>query len=592
MVADANGGTATQNITINVRDQDDTNRAPNTVRLNGGISVSAAENTAFEGNLTAVDPDGDAVTFAFATNGNPSDMFVIDNETKQIKLAPGRTLDFEGTKTYEIWVVASDGNGGTSTPQRFTINVTNVNEGPANVRLNDATTISVQENSTFIGALSAQDPEGDSFTYSLADNPNGMFVIRNGNIEVAPGKVLDFESGVTSYSIRVVATDAGNRSTSQVFTINVTNLDETPGNNRPTDLSLSNTRIAENSIAGTRIGVLAAVDLDAEDQLFYSIVSDPDGKFQIAGNELQLKPGARLDYETKTSHNVTIRVTDSRGGTEDKLFTINVDDVPEVVPNRTPISLTLTGNTVQELALNGSPVGTFSAVDPDNNTLAYKLLTSTGVWAESDGRFTVSGNKLLVGNGVKFDFEQATTQQVTVQVSDGNGGTATQTFTVNVSDLAVENVTQPSAENDIIKAGKGKDILVGGFGDDQLWGGLGNDALTGNAGKDIFVFDTKLNKRTKKDAIKDFVVKDDSIWLENKVFTALGKKGSVTKPEKMKKDAFWTGSKAHDANDRIIYDKKKGVLYYDQDGTGSKAAIEIATIKKGLKITEKDFFII
>jgi serralysin len=50
--------------------------------------------------------------------------------------------------------------------------------------------------------------------------------------------------------------------------------------------------------------------------------------------------------------------------------------------------------------------------------------------------------------------------------------------------------------------------------------------------------------------------------------------------------------KAHDANDRIIYDKKKGVLYYDQDGTGSKAAIEIATIKKGLKITEKDFFII
>jgi hypothetical protein len=44
---------------------------------------------------------------------------------------------------------------------------------------------------------------------------------------------------------------------------------------------LSNTRIAENSIAGTRIGVLAAVDLDAEDQLFYSIVSDPDGKFQM-----------------------------------------------------------------------------------------------------------------------------------------------------------------------------------------------------------------------------------------------------------------------------------------------------------------------
>jgi Ca2+-binding RTX toxin-like protein len=173
----------------------------------------------------------------------------------------------------------------------------------------------------------------------------------------------------------------------------------------------------------------------------------------------------------------------------------------------------------------------------------------------------------------------------------GSGLSYTEDLSIGVFDWAVES-TVGSAEKDIIKGGAGKDTLGGGFGDDQIWGGLGNDALTGNAGKDIFVFDTKLNKKTNKDAIKDFVVKDDTIWLENKVFTALGKKGSVTKPEKMKKDAFWTGSKAHDANDRIIYDKKKGVLYYDQDGTGSKAAIEIATIKKGLKITEKDFFII
>ncbi len=56
--------------------------------------------------------------------------------------------------------------------------------------------------------------------------------------------------------------------------------------------------------------------------------------------------------------------------------------------------------------------------------------------------------------------------------------------------------------------------------------------------------------------------------------------------------SFWIGSKAHDKNDRIIYDNKKGILYYDADGTGAKAAVQIATISKKLLMTEKDFFII
>lgn len=55
---------------------------------------------------------------------------------------------------------------------------------------------------------------------------------------------------------------------------------------------------------------------------------------------------------------------------------------------------------------------------------------------------------------------------------------------------------------------------------------------------------------------------------------------------------FYKGAKAHDANDRIIYDNKKGVLYYDPDGTGSAAQIKIATLSKKLKMTYKDFFVI
>ena len=50
--------------------------------------------------------------------------------------------------------------------------------------------------------------------------------------------------------------------------------------------------------------------------------------------------------------------------------------------------------------------------------------------------------------------------------------------------------------------------------------------------------------------------------------------------------------KAKDENDTIIYNKKKGILTYNSDGSGSKAAVEFAQVKKGLALSYKDFFIV
>ena len=61
----------------------------------------------------------------------------------------------------------------------------------------------------------------------------------------------------------------------------------------------------------------------------------------------------------------------------------------------------------------------------------------------------------------------------------------------------------------------------------------------------------------------------------------------------MNKDFFTIGSKAKDKYDYVIYDNKKGKLYYDADGSGTKyKQVEIATLSKNLKMTEKDFFVI
>jgi len=174
---------------------------------------------------------------------------------------------------------------------------------------------------------------------------------------------------------------------------------------------------------------------------------------------------------------------------------------------------------------------------------------------------------------------------------------------------AIENITGVGAVNitltgndgnntftgndgaNILYGGKGNDNLNGGAGNDRIHGGLGNDILTGGSGRDIFVFDTKPHKTKNVDKITDFKVSDDSIYLENKYFKVTPS-GTLTKPKQMASKHFYKGAKAHDKDDRIIYDQKKGILYYDADGTGGAAQIKIATLDKKLKMTHKDFFVI
>jgi serralysin len=114
--------------------------------------------------------------------------------------------------------------------------------------------------------------------------------------------------------------------------------------------------------------------------------------------------------------------------------------------------------------------------------------------------------------------------------------------------------------------------------------------LSGGGGADIFVFDKKANKKTNLDKIADYDVKNDSIYLESNFFKKAGK-GTLSKLGKVKKDFF--SVKGHkDKNDYLAYNKKTGVLTYDQDGSGKAKAVEIAILNKNLKMTEKEFFII
>jgi Ca2+-binding RTX toxin-like protein len=138
----------------------------------------------------------------------------------------------------------------------------------------------------------------------------------------------------------------------------------------------------------------------------------------------------------------------------------------------------------------------------------------------------------------------------------------------------------------VLTGGSGNDSIQGFGGNDWIEGRAGADVLTGGSGRDAFVFNTKLSATTNVDTITDFNVFADTIRLDNAVFTKLTQTGVLAS------GGFYKGVKAHDADDRIIYDSATGALSYDVDGTGASAAIKFAQLAKGLALASNDFLVI
>ena len=60
----------------------------------------------------------------------------------------------------------------------------------------------------------------------------------------------------------------------------------------------------------------------------------------------------------------------------------------------------------------------------------------------------------------------------------------------------------------------------------------------------------------------------------------------------LSKGEFFVGSKAHDGNDRIIYNANKGKLFYDDNGDHSGHKVLIAVLDKYLSLHASDFDIV
>jgi Ca2+-binding RTX toxin-like protein len=321
-----------------------------------------------------------------------------------------------------------------------------------------------------------------------------------------------------------------------------------------------------------------------------------------SGADKAVYEGSRRDYtlERHADGSTSILDTRSTGDGRDTLSGIEwlqwVDGTFDLssLLNSMPTDIILSNSLVRENSATGTMVGLLTATDPDSQaTHSFELIDDGG------GLFQLQGNRLVVANGSHLDHEQSQRHHVTIRATDQAALSTIRTLVVTVADQYSERTKGTSASDrfyggsgpDTLGGGQGADLLKGGGGKDKLLGGLGRDTLFGGSGQDVFVFDTKLNKSTNVDRIADFKVSDDSINLDNAVFRKIGT-GTSIKPKKIGTDMFVTGSRAQDAEDRIIYDRTKGTLSYDVDGTGGSKQVLFATLSKHLKMTYHDFFVV
>jgi VCBS repeat-containing protein len=334
--------------------------------------------------------------------------------------------------------------------------------------------VTVGENSTVVTTVTATDVDaGHTLGYSIAGGADAArFTINNSTGQLsfvsAPSYEAPADSGGNNvYDVTVQVSDGQGGTDTQALAVTVANVNEAP-----TDLALSANTVAENAANGTVVGTVSGSDVDTGDTKTYSLTDNAGGRFAINSSTGQITVANRslLNYESATSHNLTVRVTDSGGLTYDETFTINVTDVNEAAPRITSNGGGATA--LINIAENATAVTRVTASDADTRqTLAYSI-----VGGADAAKFTINSSTGALSFVSAPNYEAPTDSggnniyDVTVQVSDGNGGVDSQAISVTVTavnerptdlSLSANTVAEHAANGTVVGTVSGSDPDAG-----------------------------------------------------------------------------------------------------------------------------------
>ena len=387
-VSDGNGGIDTQNFTITVLNVND---AP---IITSKPLLTATEDVKYNYDVEAYDIDvGDTLTYNLISS--PSDM-TIHTSMGLITWVP--TNDHVGVNFVSVKVI--DKFGGTAN-QSFTITVTNTNDPPV---ITSTPVTSAIEDTLYIYEVQASDidPTKDILIFSLTNFPAGMEINpKNGLITWVPTN-----DQVGLINVVVIVSDGNGGEDSQVFKINVTNV-----NDPPIIITTPVTSAMEDDQYTYDVD---AQDVDINDVLTYNLEKYPNGMV-IDSNTGLITWTPTNDQVGVTS--VTVGVIDNHRGSAKQPFTITVENMnnPPIITSTPITSANVDTNYIYDInALD---------IDPTNDDLTFSLITYPMGMNIDTSTGIISWVPLK---------DQIGLNNVVVLVSDGKDGQNSQSFTISV----------------------------------------------------------------------------------------------------------------------------------------------------------------
>ena len=435
---------------------DITNSAPEVSLSNTVAALTEDTDTATRIKVADININDDGIgTNTLALTGSDAALFEIDGTALFLKA--GTALDFETNATLDVNVTADDttiGSGADSTVA-LAVGITDINEAPTAVTLQNALTNILETASTAsrtkVADIVVTDDALGTETFTLSGVDAASFEIDGTELFLKAGVALDFETN-PGFNVTVLVDDptvGANPDVSAALAIAVTDVNEAP-----TNLTLSNTVTSLQESASTATCTKVADIAFADDALGsenLSLSGADAALFEIDGTELFLKAGAALNFETNPALDVTVSVDDPTVGSNPDAtaaLTITLTDVNEAPA----VALSNVVSNLSESTSTASRVKVADIVVTDD-ALGSETLTLSGADATL---FEIDGTELFIKAGSALDFETNPTLDVTVEVDDptvGSNPDSTALLAVNILDanevptLSLSNTTSTLSES-------------------------------------------------------------------------------------------------------------------------------------------------
>ncbi|WP_102348305.1 DUF4347 domain-containing protein [Bacillus sp. Marseille-P3661] len=343
----------------------------------------------------------------------------------------------------------------------FTITISVQNPQPTNITL-DKTSVVEGFFAEWVGTLTSNDNSGDSNTFSIVSDPDGLFEVttvdtKKGELRFKEGKSIPAGQ---SAQVVVRVTDGANQYFEKTFTITCTELNTT-------NISLA----------------------PGESYSFTYTGNDLTGAETVApekGTIIIIFDGAEYPLSEGVYDGDTVKYTaPSSPGTDTFVLGDQYYVVTITSPNEAPTGITLSKSSVAENSPVGTTIGILNTTDPDaGDTFTYSLISG------DTENFSISGNELRT-NGV-LDFESTNSYSVTVRVTDSGGLTFDENFTIVVSNV---NEAPVLNQNSVNLTGTNEDtttseITISSFLDltEHDSGALKGIAITGKTGNGVWQY--------------------------------------------------------------------------------------------------------